>query len=281
MINKSYSSLNDLEAFKGSSILNAKNLTIWGLLTSAFSYIVGIATIPMRLLLRSNIGERSIRVGSFLIALGLHIYAYFKLGIYVVGFQYLMGGIEFEGILVYVLILLNPYVIFLLFILAVGVKHFRQKISQALSFKVGNSYHRGESKYFENWRDFKIFGFVADDTVIRMLVEPRAVMKYSASISLFCLSIVFLSLAYKFNLSFFGILISSMLTSSILFFLTGLCLFVEEFSLYMVKRDRALDLLDGEFDMKEILSMKNHIEQDRNTRQQKVEDGLEDEAIID
>jgi hypothetical protein len=51
--------------------------------------------------------------------------------------------------------------------------------------------------------------------------------------------------------------------------LDGLCLFIDELSLFLAKRDHVLDMLDGQDDMKEMMESREEIEKGRSFSQLK------------
>ena len=290
MINKSHSSLNDMEALRGASILNAKNITFWGLLTQAFSFIVGISALPLRLFLRKNLGERSIRPGTFLLSIALHIY-YFTifdaLFVFLGTVPFNMDGkITTENVVIFGLIILfNPYFIFLFSVTRRGIKHFRQKIREAKNSQTAYSYSHGDSKYFTGWKGGKVWGFTVDDTITRMIVEPKSIFKYGMVTFLFCLAVYLYLIFYaKPDTSYLALFLVSLACTGLVFSFDAICLFIEEFTLFTNKRDKVLDMLDGQDDMQEIMQEKGILEKARINEQMKnsntaLED-TEDDVIL-
>jgi len=268
MINKSHSSINDMDALRGSSILDAKNISFWGLLTQAFSFVVGISALPLRLFLRKNLGERSIRPGTFILSIALHIYYFtiFDALLILLSIVSLdLGEVTTEQMIrLAVFILVNPYFIFLILVIRKAIIHFRQKIREAKSGQVSHSYYRGESRYFSNRKDGKIWGFTINETITRMLVEPKSIFKYGLVIFFCCLAILlYIILILEYKSEYLNAFLASLGCTGLVISFDAICLFLEEFTLFMSRRDKFLDMLDAQDDMSELVKEKNKIKNER------------------
>jgi hypothetical protein len=273
MINKSYSSLNDQDAARGVSVLNAKGISFFALITQAFSFIVGIAALPLRLFLRKNLGERTIRPGMFLLSIALHIYYFtiFDSWLLILTILSREGDLSLDHLFPSGLfLLLNPYFIFLFFVIQKGVRHFKQKFREGKNNQTGYSYHRGESKYFDSWHGKKVWGMNANDQIIRMIVEPRFVFKLGLLMVFVPLMItLFTTLILSVETVSLYSLFASLACTGLVLALDGLCLFIDELSLFLAKRDHVLDMLDGQDDMKEMMESREEIEKGRSFSQLK------------
>lgn len=285
MINKSYSSLNDSEAIKGMSSFNMKGLTVMGLITQAFSFIIAAASIPLRLFLRDNLGERTIKPMMFLIAIALHIYYFtiFDVILVLIAASVVDDFSTNQMIQMGLIGLLNPYFIFLVLVIRKGIKHYRQKIREAVNHQTGYTFYRGDSKYFASWAGKKVHGFTADDNIIRMIVEPKAVLKLGFAVFLLCTAIslysVFIAETENAYALFFAF---SLGCTGLVLVLDAICLFIDELSLFLGKRDKVLDTLDGQTDMLEIRMGREQIEEGRKLVQAEKEiehDGTDEELV--
>lgn len=288
MINKSHSSINDMAALRGSSILDNKDITFWGLFTQAFSFVVGISALPLRLFLRKNLGERSIRPGTFMLSIALHIYYFtiFDALLILVSIISLdLGEVTTEQMIrLAVFILINPYFIFLILVIRKAIIHFRRKIREAKSGQVSHSYYRGESRYFSNRKGGKIWGFTIDETTTRMLVEPKSIFKYGLVLFFCCLAILlYMILITESNSEYLTAFLASLGCTGLVISFDAICLFLEEFTLFMSKRDKVLDMLDSQDDMSEIVKEKAKIENERKninpSNPNNNLSGLEDEDV--
>lgn len=272
MINKSFSSLGNAEAMQGMSNFNAKDIGLMGILRHAFSFVVGIASLPLRLFLRKNIGERSINFGTFLLSIALHIY-YFTIFdvLLVLGVTSFVTDMTTTKMVMLGLFgLVNPYFIFLLLVLIAGIKHFKQKIREGKNNETGYTYFRGQSKYFDNLKNGKAWGFEIDNVVVRMIVEPRTVFKIGLTLFFISLTIIiylFFVSELKGLYAYLYVFLASLGCTGLVLAFDSICLFIDEFSLFMNKRDKTLDMLDGQEDVTKIVNAKTKIEEGRKNKQ--------------
>lgn len=289
MINKSYSSLGDKEAMRGMYSLDPKGFGPVGFLFQAFNFVVGVAALPLRLFLRKNLGERTIRPGAFVLSIILHGYYFTKFDILLVVlgsvsvWNKTSAGLE-QAIITGLFILINPYFIILILVVWRGIKHFKQKIREATNNQTGHSYYRGESKYFEHKKGKKMWGFVINDELIRMLVEPKAILKYGLVTALLSLAIVlYLLLIVETEAGYLLVSLVSVGCTGLVLIFDAVCLFFDEFSLKMVKRDKVLDMADGQIDMVEIMNQKAKIDEGRRKIQKNgdsnISQGLDDDTV--
>lgn len=271
MINKSYSSLSDQEAISGASSA-FRGWNFLSIILGAFNFVVGIAALPLRLILRKNIGERSIQPISFVLAITLHVYYFTLFDTQLVAVSILgtadnsfLNEMGLE-IILYVggLILINPYSLFLLWVIYRGVKHFRQKIRSALSEEVSYTYHRGESRYFQKWDKPTIFGFDVNDETIRMLAEPKAVLVIGLAISL-ASAVITGGLIFFFEIEsiFLIATFASLTASGLVIAFDAFCLGIDEITLALNRRSKILDILDSEEDARVIVEQKDTLKSKR------------------
>lgn len=289
MINKSYSSLTDKEAISGASNV-FKGWNIATFILGAFSFLIGIAALPLRLILRDNIGERSIRPFAFILALGIHIYYFTQFDTLVAVISVLgIHGDPFDGLsgyqaigFLFLFASINPYTLFLFWVFRRGIKHFRQKIREAQSGHVGYSYYRGESRFFSAWDKPTIYGFPTSQDSIRMLGEPKAIIVIGIATSF---SSALLLLFSAFVLETESVLLvatlATVFATGLVISFDGLCLMLDEISLALNRRDKVLDMLDSEEDLKLIVGQKDEMKAERLQSSNHSKDNLSSEEEDD
>lgn len=259
----------------GFSHLYQRNLLL-GILAVGYFFIVSIASIPARLLLRKNMGERAFTIGSFFLAMLLFTLFHWILFILFVegnsfGLYARMKGFYFFNFSswpfsVYtfnlLLFLLNPFVILIVVIFAKAAGHFKYHLARARKNIISYSFYRGDGIYFEHRKGGKIFGFDINETILRMLVEPRGMLK----LSVFMLAASIAAFTFRSSHPEEGIfflftddLTFGTLAVSITLIISSISLFLEEFAIMQKGRDAILDMVDGELDMQEILAIKEKL----------------------
>ena len=174
-------------------VIHPKNLLVGFLVgvLNAFLFVINTFSIPFRLLMRKNMGERAFTVLAFFLSLAC--FAILIPGITYLGYSDIIGinfyfpeiGTEMylTGILFYVLVtLINPYTIFIVILLEKGRIHFSQALERARNKEYQYSFEQGDSIYFERKRGKKFWGFEVKDDLIRMLYEPTGMISYSLPI---------------------------------------------------------------------------------------------------
>ncbi len=249
---------------------------IFGILAIVYYFILSVSSIPARLLLRKNMGERTFTIPSFLLAFlffsvfNLILFIVFvkrtSFGLYekcqnidILNFSILPNSYFLPSIL---LLLLNPLIIFMTVIFSKAVDHFKYHLARARINVVSYSFYRGDGIYFEHRKGDRIFGLEINDTLLRMLVEPFGMLKLSVLI--LALSIAaFLFRSYHPEEGFLFLLIDDitfgMLAAGITSIISSIALFLEEFSIMQKGRDAILDMIDGELDMQRILMIKEKL----------------------
>lgn len=279
MINKSHSSMSDRDAIHSMTSIYRYNFI--GTLFQALNFIVGIAAIPLRLFLRKDIGERSIRPISFFLSIALHIF-YFTIFdiLLLLGIMELLDDMSYEGsgaaLKLTVAILLNPYLILLIMSIVFGVKHFKQKIEEGRNNQTYYSYSRGKSRFFKPSKTNKVWGFIRTEDMVRLLVEPRFVFVFGLLTFAICLSgiLYFHFISENAPPLLLSLLISFGCTGLVLMF-DAICLFADEMGIFLQQRDKALDILDAREDATTILGIQNEIEKNRqSTNSHKREDDI-------
>jgi len=286
MINKSYSSLNDREAMQGVASLG-RGISFSSLIFQAFHFVVGVAALPLRLLLRDDLGERTVRPGAFLLSVALHIYYFTIFDLLIaLGATSAITNPSNEDIAILVIVALsNPYFIFLVIVIRRGIKHFKQKIRAARSNQTGYSYAAGKSRYFEKWIGRTVYGFDVNDSIIRLIIEPRAILKWGILTFLACLGIVlWMVFLLDSEASYIYIFIISLGCTGLVAAFDAICLFIDELALQLRKRDKVLDMLDAQDDANELMQYRAKIEEGRTTagnNQQEADSAdLEDDIIV-
>lgn len=252
-----------------------KNHPVVGAIIQLLIWAVSAGAIPVRLLLRENIGERSISPYLFgACILGHTYYAYAYIAFTVGGGLFLgKSSDEFESLNILTLSLIalffNTYNYYLIEVFVVkGLSHFKSVAHRAKNKLVINlSTYRGDSRYpwyFQKFigKHFKtpIGTFIIDEDLLRMLVEPWIIGKFGLKVVfygiVFGLFLEFLPF-YSWLLNFMIVLMYSFSISGIFIALSALCLFFDEFILFSKYRNYALDMIDGEADLQKVLSEKN------------------------
>ena len=144
--------------------------------------------------------------------------------------------------------------------------HFKTAIKKAQSDKITeSSYYRGDAIYHKDYigKEIKtILGkFTVDEEILRMIVEPRKTF-YAGLLITLCSVLLSFIIAFSidnFYAKCFAVYIFSFSAAGIMITLSAVCLFLEELGLYMRKRNAALDILDGEKDLKLIMEAKGKL----------------------
>lgn len=266
----------------------------WSFVTfimGAFSFVVGVAALPLRFILRENLGERTVRPFSFVLAIALHIYYFtvFDAAIMFVSVLSVSGdpfqtlGLK-QFIYAGLFILFNPYSLFLFWSIRRAIKHYKQKIRDALNNDMSYTYYRGDSRYFKSWHKPTIYGFEANDKTIRVLGEPKAICVIGFAIAIVSAVILATLILIVETESLL------LLTTAATFFATGLVLVldsvflaIDEVSLVLSRRDKVLDILDSERDaqtiveQKDVMKFKHNLgRQDKNTIETNEDDWVQD-----
>ena len=243
-------------------------------------FIIGAGAIPIRLLIRKNFGERSIPPLALLVSLVFHTYYVLKyVSIYNAVGLFLrdlfqtgsLSQMNSWGTLEFVIFIsafvINFYTYYLLFIFfRKGRLHLQIIINSAKHKKVKiSSYYRGEGIYFRKrlGKRFKtpLGHFIVDERIQRMLVEPWEMMKFGFKlfgVSLL-LSIGLAMISFSLFTQVLMILSQSLGATSIMIVLSAICLFLEELGIFLRIRGAALDILDGEEDLRIILEQKANL----------------------
>lgn len=263
MLYSSLSSLDNKDALKGLYGTDTKGQGLIGAFIQGYNFLVSAGSIPARLYLRDNIGERSFSPFAFLVCIGLHLW-YSSLFIGIIAL-FTVGS---ESISLIVLaILLNPFIIYLGYIVKKGFAHFKSVIEKGKKNQTGYSYYRGDGKYYEHYRGKTFKGFIIEDTLMRMVVEPRAIIK-TGLLTMFLPIIIFLisrfilkieidNLEHKsLFVSLAWIMSISISFTGLAIIFSGICLFLEELGIFLRIRGAALDMIDGEFDMQTVMNQK-------------------------
>ena len=269
MLNSSFLNI-ESKSGKGIHSTNPSQQPIVGGFIALFNFIIGAGAIPIRLLLRKDMGERSIGIFAFILALAGHIYYLYE---YIVIYSLLplmyqdnLDSLNLLTVVVFVCFL-NPFIIYLLNISSLGLKHFRVVYAKAKANVVeDNSYSRGTSRLFKyknyqgKQRSFLTFKYLVNETTMRMIVEPMKMLGFGATIFLVSLipsfSFIINSIkAYKI----LSITFLSLSATGLVIMLSAICLFIEEFSIFMRIRGAALDMIDAEHDLKIIIEEKEKL----------------------
>lgn len=263
MLQSSLNKMDGVEAVKGLSSLGPDSNAIIGALIQGYFFIVSVGALPIRLILRKNLGERSFTIFGFIVSMCFYIFY----GIFLGGFGVIslvtqfFGEIEITWLTNIRIFLLNPFFIFMLVVISKAVTHFKDIFRKIRTNQIQYSYFRGESIYFKKRKGGKKWGFEIDERFIRMVIEPLAVLRIGLLIFLVAAGVVsfnyFYILMTKTLLFFQPILIWTAILGLTLVF-SALCLFLEEFGIMMRIRNSVLDLIDADIDMQ--IVMKKRVE---------------------
>ncbi|MGH1438038.1 MAG: hypothetical protein ACRBG0_26625 [Lewinella sp.] len=278
MLQRSLSRFEKQSLLGGLSYFNNNNLLL-GIISFGFFFVVSIISTPCKLILREKLGERVIGLSSF--AIFLLWYAFVTSIILILIGQYgessflmqwskmsFFGAASFSWKTFFFnvfLVLINPIFAFAILFLAEGINHFARCIKMIRDKKISYSYFRGDSRYFKKWIGKKLWGHAIDGTTHKLLIEPFMVFKYSSIILL--LSIVTMRMQPSSNsyeaitLIFNSISIGSF-SISIIFLLGAIALFAEEILILKHQRDALLDMIDSEYDLKQVLDSKELVSVD-------------------
>ena len=277
-------------------VFASRNILI-GAIIEAYDSLVSVLSIPARLLVRKNKGERAFTAT----ALTLSLLVYAVLGIVVFFVFYLdspnrdfitssLSGLEglgyFKTLLSNLfLILINPALIFLVLVANKAQTHFNRIRERRKEKLVGHSYHRGESISHSHLIAKKYKDIVIDDEFLRRKTEPFALFKRAGLIVLLALTFI-ISLRkiekVTFLLESLEYTLISIFTVGFITLLCTLFLYLEEYGIWKGLRYSVLDAIDGELDMNKLLELKNaiRIEEEVTPNESNDEESSKDEFSV-
>jgi hypothetical protein len=249
------------------------------LISIGFFFILNILSIPARIILRDEHGERSLRLTTFL--LHLASFLYILVAVFLVHHQFgesiLMERWKHsnpiwnsafawnEALLNLLLVFISPAFAWVVILIDGFVKHFRRCLNMAKKGIATYSYARGESKFIAKWADRKFFGIKINNVKFQLFVEPYLILKYSFLLMVFgSIGLSFCPLGVYPNIIAMTsetLCIGSIIVS-ISLFISGIALFLEEAMILKNRRNALLDMVDGEYEMELVLEAKrnSHIE---------------------
>ena len=245
-----------------------------------YYFLVSAGAVPVRLLFHKNFGERSITPLTWAVSFGFHVWYLFE---YAIGYVLITGAFiisyildiesgsyaELEDFSFLSLLVINGFTWYLLVAFFInGRKVFKNVLFSLNNSPTNNSsYHRGESVYLDKKRfigktKFTFLGKLEiDNEKFRILIEPQYYALYGI-ILIFLFPILGSLVISNFN-HFFATWLSYFLFSTssagVLIFFSSICLFLEEYGIRERIRNSALDIIDGEKDLKLILETKDKI----------------------
>lgn len=234
----------------------------------AFYFFVVLGSIPARLLVRKNMGERAFSIFIFILSvtfyLSISILVFLGISDYILeDFKFISFDLDtsWQNPLFYLmLILVNPLSFFIVWILSKGAEHFKRIIRRIKQNKVGYSYYRGDSIHFEENLEKQFLGFPNSDAIIRLILEPIAILKWASVICVLSIAILYVSSSFipssltKEVIDFFYL---GFVETGVLLILSSIFLIIEEFSILSQIRDQILDFVDGDIEMEMTLKARN------------------------
>ena len=282
---------------------NFNNNPVFNLFVFGYFFIVSIGAIPLKLILRYKHGERAINLASFAVCIIIMFYH----GTIWLGeiFLEFIIGFEFYGTISMKYAMSNPYTLFAVFILALGIIHLALAFRKSLKKLPEYSYYRGNSiilglmslsksgkeSMTESFRDiFKSYIEPIIGIIIGLIILYAAITNFpTQEITDLNERIVDIETEFEENYSedtdleydIYGDLQQedvNVVDSYILWkyigvigmvlMLSGICLFLEEVGIKLRKRGAVLDLIDSEHDMNYIMKEKAKYESKVNEQTQ-------------
>ena len=266
-------SLQDITSGAVPLVLSPSNPMVgfYGAILAAYFFVIKIGSIPFRLLMRKNLGERAFTVFSYFlsvlcIAIILPAGAWMGYGEFL-GFSFHIPKMDSEiyiiRLLFHVLVaLLNPYTFLMIVFLEKGRVHYSQILELGRNKQYIYSFYQGKGIHFEHKKEKKFWGFQVNDTIVRMIYEPIGMLKFSIPILIANYVLIEKSeliIEDTFYLNLTNTFIAGLLLSSLMLTLGAIFTFLLEFSAFQQERGAALDILDGEADMQRILFIKENL----------------------
>lgn len=273
MIQKSINHLDSQKLISGFAHFYHNKLLL-GVLLIGYYFVVSTLSIPARLILRKNMGERAFAIPAFLVVIGVMIYYLTLLFTFLIllipgglferlGTSLSFSNWTFENFLLNLqLFLLSPFVIFLITLLRRAIGHFKYHLRNAKNNIIGYSVHRGESRYFKRRREGKIFGFTVNEDIHRMLVEPFGLLKISLLLAGLSITVLILRGVYPSSgifIELLDVIVFGTLAIGITLIISSIALGLEEYAIMQKERQTILDMVDGEFEMERILALKEKL----------------------
>lgn len=247
-----------------------------------YFFAVSSCSIPVRLLLRKNMGERAFSLFSFLTC----IFFFLLSNVLILSMRFNDGGYLdssyslllklptdgsfFQGqiqsfTLIIFLLLINPTFILTVIIIKFGVSHFRDCIKGIEDNRLHYSQYRGDSIYYDKNQGDTFLGYPITPLLTRMVVEPLSIIKLIAP-TLFIFLMLLLTVNYETPSIpgfFTKYALEGMLLALFMILFSSLCLFLDELGIWMKVRSSVLDLIDGEVDMETMMRLKTEIVQNK------------------
>lgn len=272
MIQGSLSKMDGVSTAGGFYGMNPSKSPFMGILAHSYYFLVGAGAIPARLLMRHNLGERAFTPFAFFLSIGFFFWygtipdLDFKFDTFFIpgGFVGNLYATNDGSLTTLSLwnIVFNPYVWFLLLVIFLGYRHFKNVLKKVNDGKTHYSYYRGDPNFNLKYKiGKKKLGFKVDDRFIRMISEPAIIIRIGLILTLITIGLWYycsdkeLLQGYSSN---FYILFGWSFNLGVMVFFSGVCLFLEELGIAMRIRAATLDIIDGEYDMAFI--MKNTAE---------------------
>lgn len=266
--------LDNVSAVRGLFSFHTRHNIFVSMLITAYFFLVSAGGIPVRLLMRKNMGERAISIMGLVTS--LLFYAVISLFGVVIMYEILYldnpfffnytekSGVTFWQQLVFdiLILLINPVTLFLVITLSKGAQHFKTIFFKVQKNHLQYSKHRGESICFTPNPDNKFFGLSENGLIIRMLKEPFIVLRLAVPLSIILLVTLIVTPSPNPN-SLLGFIVSELLISclfvQLIFEFSALCLFLEEFGLITNYRNAVLDIIDGEAESDLLMKVKQQL----------------------
>lgn len=254
MLKSGRSQLRTQEGLSQISTVFQKGRSMTDILALGFDLIISLGSVPAKLLLRKDMGQRT--VSPFGLVGSIIFQGYFGFFTTIISGLLLWSLVnpkiepEIPNYLYFFYFI--PLLAYLLYILQQGINFYRKNISTSGASSAKYSFDRGNSKYFQYLIGTKWNNIIVTDKNLLIYVEPLESLKYSAS-TLIILAILYCVLCNFFPEStialFFIILLAGVMTVASAMVFSSLCLLIEELSIQWRIRGAALDMIDSEYDL--------------------------------
>lgn len=314
MFNKSYHSQEEKNIAGGlsQSLLSGRGFVV--AISGAVNYVIASMAIPARLFMRTDFGERSIPPFGAVVMIAIHIGFMVKLyfWVFLLFERVSEKGIEAFPLIVTPLLPIQfylPLIAYLLLICYMLIKHFRGIIDKVVNNNIEYSFFRGRSKFYTYFEDEKVKlfsfqgevihsltkhegnkknvgvrkiplilrlkGIMTEEELMGVLLEPKAVIitGFKFLLITFILSASFYLIANTGPLFAIWVLLFGL--PCLFLILSGICLFIDELTIFLQRRGNLLDIHDGEYELSRVTNYKTELLNRENDSKTESDRGFE------